>query len=87
VFALVPAGELIPGDAVTDDALPEVIASNLANYAHPTSTVPMGGPGDPCPPGAASEMVRNPSSVKMALVKRPRWGRLPGTPSRAPRDA
>jgi choline dehydrogenase len=47
VFAPFTAGELLPGDAVTDDALPEVIASNLAAYFHPTSTVPMGGPGDP----------------------------------------
>ena len=47
VFAPFTAGELIPGDAVADDALPEVIASNLAVYGHPTSTVPMGGPGDP----------------------------------------
>jgi choline dehydrogenase len=47
VFAPFAAGELLPGDAVTDDALPEVIASKLAPYFHPTSTVPMGGPGDP----------------------------------------
>jgi choline dehydrogenase len=47
VFAPFIAGELIPGDAVTDDALPEVIASNLAVYGHPTSTAPMGGPADP----------------------------------------
>jgi choline dehydrogenase len=46
VFAPVTAGELFPGDAVSDDALPEVIASNLAAYFHPTSTVPMGGSGD-----------------------------------------
>jgi choline dehydrogenase len=46
VFARFTAGELIPGDDITDDALPEVIASNLAVYGHPTSTVPMGGPGD-----------------------------------------
>jgi choline dehydrogenase len=47
VFTPFTAGEMIPGDAVTDDALPEVIASNLAVYGHPTSTVPMGGPTDP----------------------------------------
>jgi choline dehydrogenase len=46
VFAPVTAGELFPGDAVNDDALPEVIASNLAAYFHPTSTAPMGGSGD-----------------------------------------
>ena len=38
---------MLPGDAITDEALPDVIASNLASYAHPTSTVPMGGPEDP----------------------------------------
>jgi choline dehydrogenase len=47
VFAPFNAGEMLPGDAVDDDALPEVIASNLATYGHPTSTVPMGGPADP----------------------------------------
>ncbi|MGA7417702.1 MAG: GMC oxidoreductase, partial [Acidimicrobiales bacterium] len=47
VFAPFTAGELIPGNAVTDDDLPEAIASNIAVYGHPTSTVPMGGPGDP----------------------------------------
>jgi choline dehydrogenase len=46
VFAPFTAGEMLPGDAVTDDALPEVIASNLTTYFHPTSTAPMGGPGD-----------------------------------------
>jgi choline dehydrogenase len=47
VFAPFTAGEILPGDAVTDDALPEAIASNIAVYGHPTSTVPMGGPADP----------------------------------------
>jgi choline dehydrogenase len=46
-FTRFTAGELVPGDAVTDDALPEVIAANIAVYGHPTSTVPMGGPEDP----------------------------------------
>jgi choline dehydrogenase len=40
--------ELKPGDAVADDAaLMHAIESDLAIYAHPTSTVPMGGPADP----------------------------------------
>ena len=43
VFGPLQAGELIPGDAVGDDTLLEVIAANLATYGHPTSTVPMGG--------------------------------------------
>jgi choline dehydrogenase len=47
VFAQFTAGELIPGDSVTDDALPDAIASNIAVYGHPTSTVPMGGSADP----------------------------------------
>ncbi|MFI9781718.1 GMC family oxidoreductase [Streptomyces sp. NPDC051956] len=47
VFAPFTAGEMLPGDAVDDDQLPEVIASNIAVYGHPTSTVPMGGPTDP----------------------------------------
>ena len=48
VFAPFVAEELTPGDAVTgDDTLARVIAANLAVYGHPTSTVPMGGSGDP----------------------------------------
>jgi choline dehydrogenase len=46
VFGPLQAGELIPGDAVRDEALLEVIAANLATYGHPTSTVPMGGATD-----------------------------------------
>jgi choline dehydrogenase len=47
VFAPFTAGELIPGDAVTDDTLAQVIAGNLAIYGHPTATAPMGGSDDP----------------------------------------
>ena len=36
--------EIMPGDAVGDDQLADVIASNLASYGHPTATAPMGGP-------------------------------------------
>ncbi len=39
--------EIFPGDAVGDDQLADVIASNLASYGHPTATAPMGGPEDP----------------------------------------
>jgi choline dehydrogenase len=39
--------EILPGDAVGDDQLADVIASNLASYGHPTATAPMGGPNDP----------------------------------------
>ena len=39
--------EILPGDAVADDQLAEVIASNLASYGHPTATAPMGGSDDP----------------------------------------
>jgi choline dehydrogenase len=46
VFGPLQAGELIPGDAVDDEALPGVIEANLATYGHPTSTIPMGGATD-----------------------------------------
>jgi choline dehydrogenase len=39
--------EIMPGDAVGDDELADVIAANIASYGHPVSTVPMGGPQDP----------------------------------------
>jgi choline dehydrogenase len=39
--------EILPGDAVEDDQLADVIASNLASYGHPAATAPMGGPKDP----------------------------------------
>lgn len=42
VFAPFNAGKMIPGNAVSDDDLAKVVASNLAVYGHPTSTVPMG---------------------------------------------
>jgi choline dehydrogenase len=48
VFAPFIVAELTSGDAVADDqTLAQVIAANLAVYGHPTSTVPMGGSGDP----------------------------------------
>lgn len=41
------AAELVPGDAVrTDEELEAAIAAGIATYGHPTSTAPMGGPGD-----------------------------------------
>ncbi|MEA2159572.1 MAG: choline dehydrogenase, partial [Solirubrobacteraceae bacterium] len=39
--------EIMPGDAVGDNELGDVIASNLASYGHPAATAPMGGPQDP----------------------------------------
>jgi choline dehydrogenase len=39
--------EILPGDAVGNDQLAGVIASNLASYGHPVATAPMGGPEDP----------------------------------------
>ncbi|MFD3454695.1 GMC family oxidoreductase [Streptomyces sp. NPDC058691] len=46
-LARMTAGELVPGDAVQgDEELAETIASTIATYGHPTSTVPMGGPED-----------------------------------------
>lgn len=38
--------EIMPGAAVEDDKLADVIAPNLASHGHPTATVPMGGPQD-----------------------------------------
>ncbi|MEY9894428.1 hypothetical protein ABIA35_003421 [Catenulispora sp. MAP12-49] len=52
-FASFLAGELLPGEAVDDSELATFIpgaiavAVAVAVYGHPTSTVPMGGPGDP----------------------------------------
>jgi choline dehydrogenase len=46
-FAPFLAGELVPGDAVGDNGLAAFIPGAVAVYGHPTSTVPMGGPGDP----------------------------------------
>jgi choline dehydrogenase-like flavoprotein len=37
----------LPGDAVGDDELADVIASNIASYGHPAATAPMGGSQDP----------------------------------------
>ena len=48
--ALAPylAGLLIPAELPEDDAdLMRLVESNLSVYGHPTSTAPMGGPGDP----------------------------------------
>jgi len=38
--------EIMPGAAVEDDQLADVIASSLASRGHPTATAPMGGPQD-----------------------------------------
>jgi choline dehydrogenase len=47
-FAPVMAAELVPGDALKDDAeLGRFIESNIATYGHPTATAPMGGANDP----------------------------------------
>jgi choline dehydrogenase len=42
-FARLTAGELMPGDSVSDDELAGYVFNNLAVYGHPTSTAPMGG--------------------------------------------
>ena len=47
-FAPLVATELMPGDAVADDAdLAKFIEANIATYGHPTATAPMGGTKDP----------------------------------------
>lgn len=46
VFAPFTAGELVPGDSVTDADLADAVPANLATYGHPVATAPMGGPDD-----------------------------------------
>ncbi|MFC9842741.1 GMC family oxidoreductase [Streptomyces sp. NPDC060223] len=46
-FAGTVAAELAPGEAVrSDEELAAAIAAGISTYGHPTSTAPMGGPGD-----------------------------------------
>ncbi|MFI2364591.1 GMC family oxidoreductase [Promicromonospora sp. NPDC019610] len=46
-FAEVVASEIMPGEQVqSDEDLEQVIDEQIASYAHPTSTVPMGGADD-----------------------------------------
>jgi choline dehydrogenase len=67
VFAPFTAGELTPGDAVTDDdALSQAIAGNLAIYGHPTSTAPMGGSSDPWAVVDSVGAVRGVSGLRVA---------------------
>ena len=41
--------EMTPGEDVEDDAaLEKAVVASVDGYAHPTSTVPMGGVDDPC---------------------------------------
>ncbi len=48
IFADISELEMMPGDQVqSDEDLARVIDEQIASYAHPTSTVPMGGPEDP----------------------------------------
>jgi choline dehydrogenase len=42
-FARLTAGELMPGESVSDDDVAGYVFNNLAVYGHPTSTAPMGG--------------------------------------------
>jgi choline dehydrogenase len=46
-FAQLTAGEILPGDSVSDDDLAGYVFNNLAVYGHPTSTAPMGAAGIP----------------------------------------
>lgn len=41
-FAHLTAGELMPGDSVSDDDAAGYVLNNMTPYGHPTSTVPMG---------------------------------------------
>ncbi|WP_130178990.1 GMC family oxidoreductase [Cryobacterium sp. SO1] len=48
IFAGISELEMMPGAGVqTDEDLAQVIGEQLASYAHPTSTAPMGAAGDP----------------------------------------
>jgi choline dehydrogenase len=67
LFAPFVATELTPGDAVTDDeTLTQVIADNIAVYGHPTSTAPIGGPGDPWAVVDSVGAVRGLSALRVA---------------------
>ncbi|MDT7564524.1 MAG: choline dehydrogenase [Pseudonocardiales bacterium] len=46
VLAPFIAAEMMPGENVRDDALPDAVESSLASYGHPTATAPMGPAGD-----------------------------------------
>lgn len=46
-FSEVVASELMPGHDVDDAALERAVLGSVDSYAHPTSTVPMGGSDDP----------------------------------------
>jgi choline dehydrogenase len=65
VFGPLQAGELIPGDAIDDDKLYDVIAANLAPYGHATSTAPMGGAGDPWAVVDSQGAVRGLSNIRV----------------------
>ena len=47
ILAAVLAGELLPGDAVTDELLDDAVEGSVVSYSHPTSTAPMGTDEDP----------------------------------------
>ena len=47
IMAAVTAGEMLPGDAVTDDVLDDAVEGSVVSYSHPTSTAPMGTDDDP----------------------------------------
>jgi choline dehydrogenase len=46
IFAPFISTEMMPGEKVHDDELPDVVESALASYGHPTATAPMGPDGD-----------------------------------------
>jgi choline dehydrogenase len=65
-FARFTSGEMLPGDAVSDDdALAQTIEANLEVYGHPTSTAPMGGSGDPAAVVDALGLVRGVSGLRV----------------------
>ena len=46
VLAPFISAEMMPGDEVHDDILPDAVESSLESYGHPTATAPMGPEGD-----------------------------------------
>jgi len=75
--------EIMPGAAVEDDKLADVIASNLASHGHPTATVPMGGPQDSWAVGGSHGAPKGIDALRAAdasiMLVAPRVGTSPTT--------
>jgi len=78
ILAAVIAGEILPGDAVTDEALDDAVDGGVASYGHPTSTAPMGTDDDPWAVVDVLEAVRGTRGLRVIDASI-----LPRTPSTA----